>query len=99
MAMNILYAYKWLEWKVKETEKIRPYVLAVNIIRAIGYIGLSTGIVAAFWQLSMWAGVLFLSFSIISLLCYLLYSGKIDELNNLNASPTQRQEDVPKVSG
>ena len=75
MAMSILYAYAYLGSKNKVVSPTG------NVIRVIGYLGLCIGIVAAFWQLSFYAGVLFLVCSVFSFVCYLLYTVRIARAN------------------
>ncbi len=79
MAISILFAYAWLESKIKVASKLG------NILRGIGYLGLSVGILATFWQLSIYAGVLFLVFSIFSFFCLVMYRTQIKRAN----SPTK----------
>ena len=80
MAMSILYAYAYLGSRNKIVS------LTGNVIRFIGYLGLYTGIVAAFWQLSHYAGILFLACSLISFFSYLLYTVQIARANSPHSS-------------
>lgn len=89
MAISILIAHAWQESEKKVASS------GGDVLRFFGYVGLSVGIIAAFFQLSVFAGLLFLAFSIISLVLYLIYTAKI---RNANSSPSPSEEDNPSES-